>query len=143
MTIPNIVIDTNVIISAQRSQHGASSKLMSLIGTGLFELHISIPLILEYEDVLSRHRTTLGLSQDDVADLVDAICALAIQHEKAYFRWRPFLPDDKDEFILDLAVVANCHYIVTYNRKDFVGVEKFGIGVVTAKEFLQEIGAIK
>ena len=89
------------------------------------------------------YRTTLGLSQDDVADFVDAICALATRHEKVHFRWRPFLPDNKDEFILDLAVLAQCQYIVTYNKKDFVGVEKFGIRVVTAKEFLQKIGAIK
>ncbi len=141
--MPKIIIDTNIIVSAQRSQRRASSKLISLIGTGLFDVHISIPLILEYEDVLSRGKLSLGLSQEDVEDLVNSICALAVHHEKVYFRWRPFLPDNKDEFILDLAVLAHCDYIVTYNKKDFVDVEKFGIDVLDAKEFLQKIGAIK
>lgn len=143
MEIPNIVIDTNVVIAAQRSQRGASAKLISLIGTGLFEIHMSIPLVLEYEEVLSRYRTTLGLSQDDVTDLVDAFCALSIHHEKIHFRWRPFLPDKKDEFILDLAVVARCDRIITYNKKDFAGVEQFGIEVTDPKAFLQAIGEIR
>lgn len=142
MKLPSIVIDTNVIISAQRSQRGASAKLISLIGTGLFEIHVSIPLILEYEAVLFRHRISLGLSQDDIVDLVDALCALSIHHKKIHFRWRPFLPDENDEFILDLAVVAQCDYIVTYNQKDFVGVDKFGVQVVDARTFLQLIGVI-
>ncbi|HDQ73702.1 MAG TPA: PIN domain-containing protein [Chloroflexi bacterium] len=42
--------------------------------------------------------------------------------------------------VLELAVAAQCSHIVTYNQKDFVGVEKFGLKVVTPKEFLQEIG---
>jgi len=40
--LPNIIIDTNVVISAQRSQQGASAKLISLIGTGLFEIHMGV-----------------------------------------------------------------------------------------------------
>lgn len=142
MNSPNIVIDTNVVIAALRSQRGASAKLVSLIGTGLFEIHLSIPLVLEYEDVLARHRIPLGLSQDDVTDLVDAFCALSTHHKKIHFRWRPFLPDMKDEFILDLAVVAQCDYIITFNKKDFVGVERFGIQVSDPKSFLHAIGEI-
>lgn len=142
MAKPKIVIDTNVVISAQRSQRGASAKLISLIGTNLFDFHVSIPLILEYEEVLTRCKASLGLSQGDVEDLVDAFCTLSIHQDKIHFRWRPFLPDRKDEFILDLAVVAQCDYIVTYNLKDFAGIEKFGINVLDAKAFLQVIGVI-
>lgn len=142
MKKPKVVIDTNVVIAAQRSQHGASAKLISLVGTGLFEIHLSIPLVLEYEEVLARYRTTLGLSQEDISDLVDAFCALSTHQETIHFRWRPFLPDKKDEFILDLAVAAQCDYIITYNKKDFVGVEQFGIEVIDPKKFLQIIGEI-
>jgi hypothetical protein len=42
--------------------------------------------------------------------------------------------------VLELAVSASCDIIVTYNKSDFQGVEQFGIRVLTAKEFLQEIG---
>lgn len=142
MKTPQIVIDTNVLISAQRSQRGASSKLMSLVGTGRFDVHVSVPLILEYEEVLLRQELRLGLTSQDVADLVDSICALA-EHHQIHFLWRPFLRDEKDEMVLELAVASGCDYIVTYNLRDFRGAEKFGIRVVDARVFLQEIGELK
>ena len=58
------------------------------------------------------------------------------------FSWRPRLKDPDDEMILELAVGASCDYIVTYNKADFPGVEKFGVELVTAKELLQKIGAL-
>ena len=47
-----------------------------------------------------------------------------------------------DDMVLELAVAANCDFIVTYNKKDFQGAERFGIGIVTPKEFLEEIGEL-
>lgn len=142
MHTPQIVIDTNVFISAQRSRRGAASKLLTMAGTDLFEIHISVPLVLEYEDVLLRQCQELGLTPGDVGDAIDAVCALSLLHE-IFFFWRPFLRDPKDEFVLELAVKARCGHIVTYNKRDFGGSEKFGIAVVTPREFLQEIGVIQ
>jgi putative PIN family toxin of toxin-antitoxin system len=138
---PQIVIDTNVIVAALRSKRGASSKLLSMLGTGLFDIHDSVPLVLEYEDVLQRQRTQLGLSNSDVAGLIDSLCSLA-QHHEIYFLWRPFLPDANDELLLELAVTAQCDYIVTHNLSDFKGIEKFGIKAITPGEFLQSIGEV-
>lgn len=141
MALPQIVLDTNVLISAQRSQRGASSKLLSLLGTGKFEAHISVALALEYEEILMRYRLELGLSQDDVVDVVDALCALSKPHE-IHYQWRPYLRDPDDEFVLALAVAAGCEYIISFNQRDFVNVERFGIRVVTPGEFLKIIGEI-
>ena len=142
MKSPDIVLDTNVIISALRSKRGASAKLLPLVGTGQFEIHVSVPLVLEYEEVLLRQRTILGLTPEDVTDLVDGLTALA-HHHKIYFLWRPYLRDEKDEMVLELAVVSRCNYIITYNKKDFAGAEKFGIDVMTPKEFLEKTGGLK
>ena len=141
MTAPNIVIDTNVVIAALRSKRGASSKLLSLVGTQKFEIHDSVPLILEYEDVIQRHREDVGLSQTDVSTLIDSLCALA-QHHEIYFLWRPSLSDANDELILELAVSAHCDYIVTHNKADFKGIKKFGIKAVSPREFLQIIAEV-
>jgi putative PIN family toxin of toxin-antitoxin system len=141
MSAPQIVIDTNVIIAALRSKRGASSKLLSLLGTGRFDIHDSVPLVLEYEDVIQRQRAHLGLSNQDVSDLINSLCALA-QHHEIYFLWRPFLSDANDELILELAVSAQCDYIVTHNLSDFKGIEKFGIKAITPREFLQIIGEV-
>jgi predicted nucleic acid-binding protein len=42
--------------------------------------------------------------------------------------------------VLELAVAGGCDFIVTYNQRDFIGAEEFGIGVLTPKEFLHRIG---
>jgi len=141
MSVPNIVIDTNVVIAALRSRRGASSKLLSLVGMQKFEIHDSVPLILEYEEVIQRQREEVGLSQNDVSDLIDSLCALAHHHE-IYFLWRPSLPDANDELILELAVSAHCDYIVTHNLADFKGIKKFGIKAVSPREFLQIIAEV-
>jgi putative PIN family toxin of toxin-antitoxin system len=141
MSTPQVVIDTNVIIAALRSKRGASSKLLSLLGTGRFDIHDSVPLVLEYEDVIQRQRAHLGLSNQDVSDFINSLCALA-QHHEIYFLWRPFLPDANDELILELAVSAQCDFIVTYNLADFKGIEEFGVKAITPREFLQILGEV-
>jgi len=141
MSIPDIVIDTNVVIAALRSKKGASYKLLSLIGTNKFEIHDSVAIVLEYEDVIQRFRTEVGLSQDEVSIFVDSLCSMA-HHHKIYFVWRPSLPDANDELFLELAISARCEYIVTHNIKDFKGTEKFGIKAITPREFLQIIGEV-
>jgi len=142
MSIPDIVLDTNVIISALRSKNGASYKLLSLVGTHQFSIHDSVALILEYEDVIQRHREEFGLSKEDVSVFIDSLCSMA-QHHKIYFLWRPFLSDPNDELVLELAVSAKCEYIVTHNISDFRGSGKFGIQAITPKEFLQVIREVK
>jgi len=136
-----IVIDTNVFIAALRSRRGASHKLFLLLGSEKFEINVSVPLILEYEAVAKRNLDELLLSEEDIDDILDYICAVA-NHRKIYYLWRPFLKDPKDDLLVELAVTANCDFIITYNKKDFQGVERFGIEVLTPKEFLERIGEI-
>lgn len=141
MATPQIVIDTNVVVTSLRSQRGASSKLLSLIGTGRFDIHVSVPLILEYEAALLRNRADFALTQDDVTDVVDALCAFA-KHQRIYFLWRPYLRDRNDEMVLELAVAAGCGYIVTYNQRDFRGADRFGVRAIDSRTFLREIGEL-
>ncbi|MEM1094228.1 MAG: putative toxin-antitoxin system toxin component, PIN family [Bacteroidota bacterium] len=130
-----IVLDTNVLVAALRSRRGASFKLLSLLTSGRFEINLSNALLFEYEDVLMRQYQALSLTSRDIATVLDFLCGIANLHE-VYFLWRPSLRDPRDEMILELAVSASCRYIVTYNKRDFVGVERFGIKVVDAREFL-------
>jgi predicted nucleic acid-binding protein len=59
------------------------------------------------------------------------------------YLWRPLLRDPGDDLILELAVKANCLYIVSYNKQDFIGVDAFGIKIVDAREFFQILGEIQ
>lgn len=142
MSVPDIVIDTNVVVAALRSKNGASYKLLSLIGTKKFEIHDSVAIVLEVEDVVQRYRTKIRLSKDDVSIFIDSLCSMA-HHHKIYFVRRPSLPDANDELFLELAISASCEYIVTHNLRDFKGTEKFGAKAITPKEFLQIIGEVK
>ncbi|MBC8870037.1 MAG: putative toxin-antitoxin system toxin component, PIN family [Planctomycetes bacterium] len=139
MTVPQIVLDTNVLVSALRSRRGASFRLLSLVDSDAFEINVSVPLVLEYEDVLRREISKLTVSQDDIGDLIDYLCKIGIRHQ-IHFLWRPFLKDAKDDMVLELAVTANCDYVVTYNRRDFQGVESFGLEVIEPVELLRIIG---
>ena len=98
-------------------------------------------MILEYEDAAKRLVGRVALTARDIDNVIDYICTVA-NHRTVFYLWRPFLRDPKDDMVLELAVTANCDYIVTYNKHDFEGVEQFGIHAVTAKEFLQEIGEL-
>jgi putative PIN family toxin of toxin-antitoxin system len=138
----NIVTDTNVFVSALMSRRGASHKLLTLIGTGQFDISISVPLVLEYEEVAKRLAgSTIALSEQDIDDVIDYVCAVAQCHP-VYYLWRPLLKDPRDDMVLELAVSAECSAIVTYNVRDFRGVEQFGIPVMSPKKFLQQIGAV-
>ena len=138
-----IVIDTNVLVTAMRSDLGAAYKLVSLLGTTeKFRICVSVPLILEYEDVLNRGEVLPRATSGQVHRFLSYICSVAIPCE-IFFLWRPHLRDPKDEMILELAVAGRCDTVVTYNQRDFVGAEAFGVRARTPKEFLQEIGELK
>lgn len=115
--------------------------MISLIDRGKFEVTVSAPLVLEYESAGKRLLDRIPLTVSDLDDILDYICEVAHQ-DRVYYLWRPVLPDPRDEMVLELAVAAGCDYIVTYNEKDFVGAEKFGVQVLNAKEFLRKIGEL-
>ena len=143
MKLLQIIIDTSVIVSAIRSKRGASYRLLLKLGAdNRFEINLSTALLLEYEEKAQEHGAKFGYTDTQINDFLDFICSVANEHQ-TYFRWRPFLRGAEDEFVLDLAIAANADYIVTYNLRDFIGAETFGIKVITPKEFLQILGDIK
>ena len=133
-TVPlDIVLDTNVLDSALRSDRGASFQVVRRIGGGAFALHLSVPLALEYESVLLRHRAALGLTDAEVARFVDYVCSVARPHD-IHFLWRPLLRDPSAE----LAVAAGADHVVTHNVRDFGPLaERFGVAVTTPGAFLR------
>jgi putative PIN family toxin of toxin-antitoxin system len=142
MNVPQIVIDTNVFVAALRSQQGTSYKLLQLIDSGKFQINISVPLVLEYEDVAVRIIGETSLTAHNVDDIIDYICRTA-NRRGIFYLWRPFLKDPKDDMVLELAVAGQCNIIITFNTKDFKGVEQFGLRLMTPKMFLKEIGELK
>jgi putative PIN family toxin of toxin-antitoxin system len=137
-----VVLDTNILISALRSQQGASYKLLMLVGRANFEINLSVSLILEYEDAAKRLLGQIPLAESDLDNILDYLCQTANRRE-VFYLWRPFLKDPKDDMVLELAVSSGCQVIITYNRKDFGGIAQFGVEAITPAEFLVRIGARK
>ena len=135
----NMVLDTNVLVAAMRSRQGASYRLLTLLGSGKFEVSVSVGLVLEYEDAL-RRRAPLG--EDDVDDVLDYLCAVA-NKPRVYYLWRPMLRDPNDDLVLEVAVAGGCEAIVTFNRRDFRGADRFGVRVLSPRELLVEIGELE
>ena len=71
MPIPRIVIDTNVMVAGLRSRHGSAFRLLALVGTGRFVIHLSVPLVLEYEEMLLRELPHLQVPRSVVEDVLD------------------------------------------------------------------------
>ena len=132
-----IVIDTNVVMSAFRSATGASYKLLGLTGDPRWELNVSTALLLEYEEIVKNAAPQIGITPEEVEDILDYL-ATASNHREIHFLWRPQLHDADDEFMLELAVECGAEVVVSYNRRDLeAGCARFGIRVLTPKEFLE------
>lgn len=137
-----VVLDTNILVSALRSNAGPCHALLQAIPSKKFKPAISVPLYFEYQDVL--HRPGLippaYTSQD-----IDHICDQFAAHSSSrliHFLWRTLLPDPKDDLVLEVAVAAGASYIVTRNLKDFGPAASFGIQVVGPAQFIQLIGGL-
>lgn len=131
----NITTDTNVLIGALKSNRGASYKLLMLLTEDVFVSNVSVPLFIEYEAVAKRAGLVSGLTSEDIDAILDYFLSQS-NIQKIFYLWRPVLRDPKDDLVLEVAVKSQSEYIITFNKKDFVGSEKFGIKVVTPYEFM-------
>ena len=136
----HVILDTNVLIAGLRSRRGASFALLERLGAGDFEISVSVPLVLEYEAVARRQSRELGLTHDEIDIVLDFLCSVA-HHRQIFFLWRPFLRDPNDDMVLEVAVEAGCTSIITFNLRDFAGIEQFGLTAVTPAQFLTLLGA--
>lgn len=129
------MLDSSVLVAGLRSRNGASFRLLELLRDDRFEVALSVPLALEYEEVLLRHADELRLGKEAAIGLVDFLCKVA-HHQAIHYLWRPSLRDAQDELVLELAVAAGCEAIVTHNVRDFAPAATHGISVLTPASFL-------
>jgi putative PIN family toxin of toxin-antitoxin system len=136
-----VVLDTNVLVAALRSKLGASHRLMKLLGDAQWRPNVTVAVVLEYESVLKRDCREFGLTEEDVDDVVDAICSQAGLH-RLYFLWRPVASDPNGDLMLEAAIASHSDFIITFNQRDFPESSKFGIRCLTPGEFLILLGEL-
>jgi len=139
--LPAYVLDTDVMVAAFRSNRGASRQLLLSALTRQFELLLSVPLLLEYEAVLTRpeHLAACGLSSTEVGRVLDDLASIAKKVRLA-FRWRPHLSDPDDDMVLETAVNGSATAIVTFNQRDFLSAAReFDCNVILPVTALENI----
>ena len=131
------ILDTNIIFAGLYSIRGASFQVLQAIVAGKITPVLSVSLLFEYEDVLKQNARKLGFTYGDIDAFLDNLCNLSIL-QTIHYLWRPFLPDPKDDHVLELAVASRVKNITTFNVRDFKGIEKFGIKIMSPKKLLEE-----
>jgi putative PIN family toxin of toxin-antitoxin system len=115
-----IVMDTNVLYQALRSNNGASYFILNLIRENKISMALSIQVFTEYEDVLKRPKSLkdLKLNTEDINKVLRFIAFIGRPFD-IYFLFRPNLKDEKDNIFIELTLVSNSNYLITNNIKDF------------------------
>ena len=135
MNAVDVVIDTNVLVSALRSKKGASYKLLMALPDNRYRPNVSVPLFVEYEAVAKREELIDGLRANDNNSILNYFLRKS-SIRKIFYLWRPHLKDPKEDLVLEVAVESQSEFIITFNKKDFKGIESFGIMAVTPQEFM-------
>ena len=139
--VHRVVIDTNVLVAAVLSPDGAAREVLRRCLTGRAQPLIGNALFLEYEDVFSREDlfAAAPIGREDRAILLDAVLSVC-QWINITFLWRPNLPDESDNHLIELAVAGNAELIITSNVRDVAAGELVfdGLRIVTPGAWLKE-----
>ena len=136
-----IVLDTSVFIAALLGPKGASRDVLRGCLTGHFQSLMGAALFMEYESVMGRDAMfkCCVLTKKGRESLFDAFLHTC-SWTKVYYGWRPNLPDESDNHLVELAVAGSAEVIVTHNIKDFNRAELTfpGLQIITPRVLLKE-----
>jgi putative PIN family toxin of toxin-antitoxin system len=137
-----IVLDTNVLFQALKSNTGASHYILHLVREEKVLLALSMQVFHEYEDVLKRPEKieTLGLSLTDIENVLRFIAYIG-KPFVTYFLFRPNLRDENDNIFVELAIASHAGHIITSNIRDFThnaNLKFDNIKAITPTEFVKD-----
>lgn len=122
------------------SEGGGSRAVLRACLNGQCQPVVGYKLFREYEDVLARPRLFRNsrLSPAERESLLNAFLRVC-EWTDVYFLWRPNLPDESDNHLIELAVAGSAETIVTLNPKDLRGGElRFAqLRIETPQQFLE------
>lgn len=129
-----VVYDTNIIASATLT-HGIPWLTLQLFVKGKVNLYVSSDLLEEYRRVLRRPK--FQRTPNLPMRTLEIIERRAIQKDPS-FKLNVAL-HEPDNRVVECAVEAKTHYIVTGNKRHFPFSAYKGIKIVSPREFMQEV----
>lgn len=79
------------------------------------------------------------LSVNERKELLDALLKVC-RWTHVYYLWRPNLPDEADDHLIELAIAGAADALVTSNSRDFADAELHfpNLRIVSPKDFIKE-----
>lgn len=116
---PRVVIDTNVFTAALLSGAGTNRSVLRACLSGRAQPLMGAALFSEYEDLLARSALIAKspLTAAERHQLFEAFLSVC-EWVRIYFLWRPNLPDEADNHLVELAIAGGADAIVTNNTRD-------------------------
>ena len=136
----SVVIDTNVFVAGLRSDGGASRAVLRDALLGKIEPLFGNALWLEYEDLLGRPVWTDATTSKERRQVLAALAGVG-RWVNIYYGWRPNLPDESDNHLIELAMAGGAAAIITHNVRDIRRGELLlnRLRVLTPAEYLEEM----
>ena len=128
-----VVIDTNVVVSANLVDEDPSAAILSLAIDKKIRMFVSAAVLAEYEEVLHRPRLKFDAKRIEasLADIRDTAELVQPIHNIEEIK-----KDEPDNRFLECADAAGAEYIITGNTKHFPRVFE-NIKIVTPQKFLE------
>ena len=135
------VIDTNIFLGACLGTGNAGKVIAACLDGHCVPL-MGAALLAEYEDVLGRKAlfAKCRLTAAERESLLD-IYLSKCEWVRVYYTWRPNLPDEADNHLVELAVAGGADAIVTRNLRDLTRMElRFpSLRILSPDIFLKEV----
>ena len=132
------VIDTNVFVAGLRSEGAASRVVLRDALQGKIEPLFGNALWLEYEDLLGRPVWTDATTREERLQVLAVLAKLG-RWVNIYYGWRPNLPDEADNHLIELAMAGGAETIISHNVHDIRRGELLlnGLRVLTPADYLE------
>jgi putative PIN family toxin of toxin-antitoxin system len=133
-----LVLDTNLLISALISPHGAPAQLIDAWNDDRFVLISSSEQVEEFREVSRRKRLAPLIQRSEAGTFVNQLHAKATILERLPSVERSV--DPADNFLLAMAEAGEADYLVSGDRRGVLALEQHGnTQIVTARAMLAKL----